>query len=295
MNNHNPLFSILIANYNNGRYIEEAIESVERQTYTNWEIIIIDDASTDNSLKILEKFQDNNKIKIHQNPRNLGCGGAKRAAVALANGDIAAFLDPDDIIAPEALEIMVGAHLKHPETSLVYSQIYSCDEQLNPQFLIKWVGPIPKGKSNLHVDNISQLATFKMDAYRKTDGIGSELLRAVDKELYYKLEEVGSVIFIEQPLYYYRIHNGGISTFENQIKAKRWAFYVKKQAFLRRLYRKTKAPNISFWRLQMDFLHLQYKALRSAILKRRFDQMVLPLKRLAYFPKKKILQYPPPE
>jgi len=61
------LFSILIANYNNGHYILQAIDSVLCQTYKHWEIIIVDDCSTDNSLELLRQFSNNNKIKIYQN------------------------------------------------------------------------------------------------------------------------------------------------------------------------------------------------------------------------------------
>ena len=75
--NTKPLFSVLIANYNNARYIEESIESVFNQTYSNWEIIIVDDDSNDNSIKLLEKFKNEDRIKIYKNEENKGCGYTK--------------------------------------------------------------------------------------------------------------------------------------------------------------------------------------------------------------------------
>jgi len=65
--NMNPKISILMANYNNDKYISEAIESVVNQTYQNWELIIIDDSSTDSSVKLINKFLNNKKIKFYKN------------------------------------------------------------------------------------------------------------------------------------------------------------------------------------------------------------------------------------
>ena len=73
----NPLFSILVANYNNGCYLMEAIESVYAQTYTNWEIIIVDDASTDNSNELYEKLSQDNRIHVYYNDKNMGCAFTK--------------------------------------------------------------------------------------------------------------------------------------------------------------------------------------------------------------------------
>ena len=67
-----PLFSVLISNYNNGQYLQETIESVKAQDYTNWEIIIVDDLSTDNSIEIYKKYANDNRIKIYYNTENKG-------------------------------------------------------------------------------------------------------------------------------------------------------------------------------------------------------------------------------
>ena len=290
-----PLFSVLMANYNNGKYIEEAIDSICKQTYTNWEIVIVDDGSTDDSLEILAKYRSDARFKIVANAENLGCGGAKRRAVKEASGELAGFLDPDDILYPEALEIMVKEHLKHPKASLIYSTAYFCDEELNPTEKLSWVGPIPEGKSNLHVSKAGPFASFKVAKYRETEGIDPHLRRAVDQDLYYRLEEVGDTIYIDQPLYLYRVHAGGISTLNNVIKAKRWGFYAKKEAYLRRLHQETLAPNISLWRLFWDYRHMQYKAIRFAILHGQWNRIWTPLRTFFFTPTRKLLEYPLPE
>lgn len=72
-----PLFSVLIANYNNAEFLDDAIESVINQTYETWEIIVDDDSSTDNSFDVLEKFKKTTNITIYFNDINRGCGHIK--------------------------------------------------------------------------------------------------------------------------------------------------------------------------------------------------------------------------
>lgn len=86
MKTNQPLFSVLIANYNNGKYLMEAIESVRQQTYTNWEIILVDDASTDNSKELYKELEKDERIHIYLNEQNIGCGYTKRRCAELATG-----------------------------------------------------------------------------------------------------------------------------------------------------------------------------------------------------------------
>ncbi|MBN9303484.1 glycosyltransferase, partial [Dysgonomonas mossii] len=118
----NPLFSVLIANYNNGIYIEDAIQSIFDQTYNNWEIIIVDDFSTDSSSDAYDNYQKNEKIKVFRNTENKRCGYTKRRCVDEASGVICGFLDPDDILSKDALAEMIAAHEQNPDCSLVHSK-----------------------------------------------------------------------------------------------------------------------------------------------------------------------------
>ena len=89
-----PLISIVITNYNYGKYLRESIESAINQTYKNLEIILIDDASTDNSRKIYERFRE--KIKLIQHKNNKGIVFSRNEALMLAGGEYIIFLDADD-------------------------------------------------------------------------------------------------------------------------------------------------------------------------------------------------------
>ena len=202
--NNSPLFSVLIANYNDGKYLTQAINSVMSQSYQNWEIVIVDDCSIVNNL-------NHPQIHVYQNDRNYGCGYTKSRCVELAHGEICGFVDADDYIVNDALEIMVDAHIKNPLCSLVYSQFYYTDKDSNILFVSDHQCAIPDGESYLtckKLGAISHFVTFKKDCYQKTEGINKSMLIAEDTDLYFKLEEVGKTLFIPKPLYFYRTDTG---------------------------------------------------------------------------------------
>ncbi len=244
--NNEPLFSVLVANYNNASYIAKAIQSVKEQTYKNWEIIVVDDASTDDSLQVLKDFLDDQQLFVHENKVNRGCGFTKSVCVKKANGIIGGFLDPDDALAPEALQLMVEAHINSPKLALVSSSHFICSSNLKIEREAYGAGGIPLGESYLsYGKGITHFSSFKLEYYRKTEGINESYKRAVDQDLYYKLEEVGGVDYIHKPLYYYRIHEKGISTHKNLSKSRYWFVKAKKAAYFRRKNNQ-KAKNISY-------------------------------------------------
>jgi glycosyltransferase involved in cell wall biosynthesis len=228
------LFSVLIANYNNGPYLKDALLSVINQTYDNWEVIIVDDQSTDNGFDLERQANKDPRIKLFQNKVNKGCGFTKAKCIELAKGDICGFLDGDDALTANALELMVNKHISYPNASLIYSQSYLCDESLNKVKLNDKIGAIKEGDTYLDslfgAPLVNHFATFKRECYKRTLGIRKNLKRAVDQDLYYKLEEVGDLIYVEQPLYFYRYFRNqgmdGISTGPNSILAREDYFSV---------------------------------------------------------------------
>ena len=232
--NDSPLFSVLIANYNNGRFLMEAIDSVRKQTYSNWEIILVDDASTDNSIELYEQLKQDERIRVFYNGINRGCGFTKRRCAEMANGEICGFLDPDDTLLPDALQKHVVAHLDHPQVSVVYSRCYYCDSSgriigknrlLNLKagetyFDYRWYGAM-------------HLASYKNEFYQKTDGISSNIKAGVDQDLYFKIEEVGEVYVLNEFTYKYYHRNENAIT-SNEGKLWYWNMEVRKAACQRR-------------------------------------------------------------
>lgn len=98
-------FSLIIPAYNVEKYIKKCLDSVLNQTYNNYEIIIINDGSTDNTSKILESYKSNKKIKII-NQENKGLSNARNTGVSNAKGDYILFIDSDDFIEKKLLEIL---------------------------------------------------------------------------------------------------------------------------------------------------------------------------------------------
>lgn len=112
-----PQISVIIPSYNSEKYIEAAVDSVLRQTLENFEIIIVDDASSDNTLAILHgKYGDERRIRIFENDINCGQGVARNTALRYASGDYVFFLDSDDTIEPGTLRRMYEtAIFKHAD------------------------------------------------------------------------------------------------------------------------------------------------------------------------------------
>lgn len=182
------------------------------QTYSNWEAVIVDDASTDNSLEIIESLiKDDARFRLYKNPENKGCGFTKRACVEYAAGEICGFVDPDDALFPKALER--SAEMFEDDNNIAaYSKMLICDENLEPQ---KIYGGTKQIYNNPYFFNypiqVAHFFTFKKETYLKTQGINPERKRAVDQDLYLKILEFGNAVFIDEVLYRYRLHSAGIS------------------------------------------------------------------------------------
>lgn len=219
--------SIIMACYNESERIKDAIESIISQTYDNWEIIIIDDASTDNSVSIVEEIIKNNiEIKFFKNKKNKGCGYTKRRAVENSSGEIIIILDADDKFAHDnVLEKVIKCHQNHPKASMTYSNSAICKEGFCIDYIVKSF-QIEKGKFYLDklskndrdIPKVGSLLSFKKRFYNKTEGINAELRQTEDKDLVIKLEEIGRLIFIDEVLYLIRKHKNSIT---NKPKARK--------------------------------------------------------------------------
>ena len=103
------LVSIIMPAYNAEKYIEEAIQSVLKQTYTNWELIIVNDCSTDKTEQIIKKYQEQDqRIRLCSLTKNQGVANARNTAIKNAVGRYLAFLDSDDIWLQEKLEKQIN-------------------------------------------------------------------------------------------------------------------------------------------------------------------------------------------
>lgn len=123
----NDLVSIIMPSYNTAKFISETIESVLAQTYTDWELIIVDDCSTDNTGEVVESFLPDNRIKYIKNEKNSGAAVSRNRALCEAKGKWIAFLDSDDVWLPEKLEKQI-AFMEKNDYHFSYTNYIEIDE-----------------------------------------------------------------------------------------------------------------------------------------------------------------------
>lgn len=254
--------SILIANYNNSKYIVETLDSAIAQLspidnmprFNQWaEIVIVDDCSTDDSLSVIRSYMSAHPdipIHLYQNEKNLGCGGTKRRCVELSQGEFFIFLDSDDALLPEAIKSLYYSHTQK-KYSIVYATHYLCNENLEVQSISSYPGKIPANQTNLSSKSghITHPALCRRAFYDQTEGINPNYRVCEDTDFYCKMEEVAPVYYVGLPLEYYRHHKSNTSwNPASNIQNHYWILQMAETTYRRR--RKNGFNNISWYELQ---------------------------------------------
>ncbi|WP_379967828.1 glycosyltransferase family 2 protein [Epilithonimonas sp. UC225_85] len=265
------LFSVLIAHYNHFDYFIDCYNSLMQQTYTNFEVVILDDFSNDGSFeKVSEYVKNDSRFRIFRNEKNEGVGFTKGKLIELANGEICGFLDPDDVLTNDAIKISLENYSE--KTVATYSQFWFCDQSLNiirkfpDSYQIKNGDPL---FLNIFF-TVNHFFTFRKDIYLKTSRISSNYRIAEDQELYLKLYELGDFKFIKKPLLYYRLHDTGLSRDKNKT-IQRYAAWndVLKETLKRRNITKIYGKNITEVDNFATFIHQKQNTILKRI-KRKF-------------------------
>jgi len=218
------IFSILIANYNNERYIKQCIESAIGQINNGeyrFEIIVCDDASTDNSQKIISLFCCP-ILSFLKNDKNRGVGFTKKKLIDASTGDYFIFLDSDDFLDNHALQTLYETINSLDTTPSV---IYTDSRTINQVGHVLSSGGRSKKIINNLLDEsfsypIFHLIAYNRTSYNKTEGANIFLKVAFDFDLWYKMEEVGEIHFLDRVLYNYRKNEWGISQTKHDIQKK---------------------------------------------------------------------------
>ena len=125
---YNDRVSVTIVTYNSGRFIKRCLESVLAQRYANKEIIVIDNASTDGTVDILEQFED--RCQIIYNDENIGFAAAQNQAIRVSNGDWVLTLNPDVLLLPNFIQALVDAGQIDPKIGTVCGKLLTILRQL---------------------------------------------------------------------------------------------------------------------------------------------------------------------
>lgn len=204
-----PRVSVIIPSYNHRRYLRQCIDSVLEQTYRDFEIIVVDDGSTDGSVEILEGYGNRIKLICQQ---NRGTQGARNAAIAASSGELIALLDSDDAWLPHKLERQVEAMAARPDGGLVYSFAYFTDETgritHGGAALGQPIADEHKAFSQLVVSNFIPTLTVLMrrSCLGEVGVFDETLLGAGDWDMWLRIAARWPVICVPEPLALYRVH-----------------------------------------------------------------------------------------
>lgn len=210
-----PLVSVLVANYNYGRYIGKATESVLSQTYTNWELLICDDGSNDDSVEVIQPYTDRDgRVRLFCK-ENGGMASAWNVAYCESKGEVLCLLDADDYFAPRKLETVVRKFVENPRSGLAIHRMMVVDgqgkaEQSIPfmtRFEAGWIAEDVVRRGGRWRDMPTSSLAFR----RKLAGFvfpmpEQEFRRAADGYVFTLLPLLTEVTAIDRALSAYRVH-----------------------------------------------------------------------------------------
>tara|TARA_Y100000741_G_scaffold361886_1_gene346656 strand:- start:420 stop:1787 length:1368 start_codon:yes stop_codon:yes gene_type:complete len=205
----NPLITIYITNYNYGRFLRDSIQSVFNQTYANYELIIIDDGSTDDSRNILNKYKNYKNLKIIFQ-KNKGLNYSNNIALKLSRGDYITRLDADDWLDENFLQVMVDQIKKDPKIGMIFCNYFLVNNKgvIQGQFLrhdfkkVRLLDQPAHGACSLINTNCLKLMGGYNEKFKSQDGV----------DLWIRLIQKYKVKNINLPLFYYRQHGNNLTT-----------------------------------------------------------------------------------
>ena len=220
----NKLVSIITPCYNSSLYIEETIRSVQNQTYQNWELLITDDGSTDNSISIIKGIiKKNERVKLFKID-NSGPAVARNNSIKKANGQYLAFLDSDDLWFSEFLSTSISK-LKESE-GFVFASYKRCNEITLEEEYKDFIVPEKVTYFDiLKTNSISCLTAF-IDIERLGKELMPEVIYRQDMGLWLKyLKKIKFAYGIKKPLAIYRIRKKSHSRNKKKLLKPQWYFY----------------------------------------------------------------------
>lgn len=221
----NTEVSVVMPAYNSARTLMEAVNSVLMQTHENLELIICNDASTDETGALLNNISDK-RVKIIQNPRNLGEGRTRDHAINLAQGEWLAVIDSDDVWAPERMEVMLR-EVTTSKNKIVFDDIYECHD--TPSGMVPWhrlrgkyaFGCNGKDSLDLAIENFISSKRLLIKpllplTYVKRNNVRHRLQYGADIDFFLQLLAHGlQLTYIPKAMYYYRLTPGSMSASAN--------------------------------------------------------------------------------
>jgi len=220
-----PLVSVIMPCYNMEKYIAYTIESVQRQTYPNWELLIVDDSSTDRTAEIVRSHQiQDDRIQFVVKPKHSGIADTRNQCLKMAKGRFLAFLDADDVWHPEKLERQLQFMMER-NIGFSYSSYDCIDEEGNPlEKLVKSAGILDY---NAYMHNtIICCSTVMIDTTIIDNVFVPHFRTSEDTATWLNILKKGFLAYaIEQPLTSYRIRQHSASSNKLKASSDLWRVY----------------------------------------------------------------------
>lgn len=223
------LISIIMPAYNVSAFIEDSIDSVLNQTYTNWELIVVDDGSTDQTLSILKKYSGLVTVLQHPCGVNRGVSLSRKLGIDHAKGKYIAFLDADDFFEPDKIEIQVELLEGNPKVVLCHTainQISGIETSFNCQSWFNFENKVvvydyKKTQNYLMFNPIcNSSVTIRSDIIKNIPFSGKQIYQFEDWLTWTLAAEFGDFLFTPRQLLNYRIHSESATSevLENTLK-----------------------------------------------------------------------------
>jgi teichuronic acid biosynthesis glycosyltransferase TuaG len=220
-----PLVSVITPTYNAERHILETIRSVQSQTYLNWEMLIVDDCSRDNTITIItEQAEKDERIKLVRLSENSGAAVARNTALKKAKGKYVAFLDSDDLWFPEKLTTQVS-YMQEKNIAFSYTSYQIINEDgLDANKVVKV--PPSINYSGLLKNTIIGCLTVMLDTEKLGIVQMPNIRTRQDTALWLSILKKGIIAYgISEPLSKYRKVNGSISSNKLKMAKQNWKMY----------------------------------------------------------------------
>jgi teichuronic acid biosynthesis glycosyltransferase TuaG len=221
----NTLVSIITPTYNSAKYIVETIQSVQNQTYTNWEMIIVDDKSSDNTTEIVAQFaKTDSRIKTFLMPTNSGPAKARNLGIENVTGKYMTFLDADDIWFPDFIENSINT-INKTGIHFVFSSYKRSNEKL--EFVYSdFIVPEKVSYTDILKSNSISCLTAFLDIQKLGKKAMPDIFKRQDMGLWLQyLKEIPYAYGIQEPKAIYRIRENSLSRNKSKLIKYQWQFY----------------------------------------------------------------------
>lgn len=208
-----PLISVVIATYNMGQYIDQAVDSILKQTWERLEVVIVDDGSTDNTPAVMERYKGDARVIYIQN-QNQGQPKAKNCGIKNTRGEFIAFCDADDFWEPNKLEVQMPL-FNNPKVGIVYSEVSNIDEN-NNRYTKSANEKRHTGKvtNQLLVENFVPFGTsvIRRECIERNGIFDEDFRMGIDWDLWLRYSLDWEFAYTPERTYIYRVWSGQMST-----------------------------------------------------------------------------------